>query len=96
MKKIIFASLLLTAAYAFADTTTPTTTTTNAATTTTINCKDENSFPIVSKSDVQTLIQNKSTVVFDVNGKESFQKAHIPGAIDYVSNEKKFTTYLLK
>jgi rhodanese-related sulfurtransferase len=86
MKKIILATLLLAAMSAFADTTT--------TTATPPNCKDESHYPIVSKSDVQTLVQSKTATVFDVNGKDSYQKAHVPGAIDYVSNEKNFATLL--
>lgn len=99
MKKIALSILFMALTSAYADATTTTTTTNNATTdatttATTINCKDENNYPIVSKADVQALLQDKTTVVFDVNGKDSYKKAHIPGAIDFVTHEKSFAKYL--
>jgi rhodanese-related sulfurtransferase len=98
MKKVILAAFILSAVSAFADTTATTTTNTTTTTTatTSTNCKDENHYPIVSKAELKTLLQSKDTVVFDVNGPDSFKKAHVPGAIDFVTNEKTFTTMLPK
>ena len=42
-------------------------------------------FPDVSIAEVKTAIESKKATIIDVNGTESWQKGHIPGAIDFVT-----------
>ena len=44
-------------------------------------------YPDISVSDLKKAIEEKKVTVIDVNGSKSFEKAHIPGAIDFA--EKK-------
>jgi hypothetical protein len=87
MKKLILTALFLAAISAFAaDTTTTATTSTTTTTKVTSPCADENHYPIVSTTELKTMLQKKNLTVFDVNGPDSFKKAHVPGAIDFVRN----------
>ena len=40
-------------------------------------------YPDISVSDLKKAIEEKKAVVIDVNGKSSYEKGHIPGAIDF-------------
>src|SRR5262245_7052903 len=40
-------------------------------------------FPDVSVKEVNKLSESKKAVIIDVNGTESFQKGHVPGALDF-------------
>ena len=40
-------------------------------------------FPDISITEVKTLTESKKVVIIDVNGSESFAKAHIPGALNF-------------
>jgi rhodanese-related sulfurtransferase len=40
-------------------------------------------FPTITISDLKTAMASKQVVLLDANGSESWQKGHIPGAIDY-------------
>ena len=51
-------------------------------------------YPDISIKDLKKAISNKSVTVFDVNGTESWQKGHIPTAIDFESNSEKFAKLL--
>ena len=42
-------------------------------------------FPDVSITEVKAAIEAKKATIIDVNGTESWQKGHIPSAIDFVS-----------
>jgi len=53
-------------------------------------------FPDISQADLQKAIASKSVVVIDVNGTDSFKEGRIPGAIDYIANEKKLAALLPK
>jgi rhodanese-related sulfurtransferase len=58
------------------------------------DCKSETNYPLITKSELSTLVQSKGVFVIDVNSKESFDKAHVPGAIHFESHEKDFATVL--
>lgn len=53
-------------------------------------------FPAISHDDLQAAIANKSVTLLDANGSESFQEGRIPGAIDYLANEKRLAALLPK
>ncbi len=53
-------------------------------------------FPDIKHADLQAAIAHKSVVVLDVNGTDSFKEGRIPGAIDYIANEKKLAALLPK
>jgi rhodanese-related sulfurtransferase len=40
-------------------------------------------FPDVSVKEVKALAETKHAVIIDVNGTESYQKGHVPGALNY-------------
>ncbi len=52
--------------------------------------------PDISQADLQAAIAQKAVVVLDVNGTESFNEGRIPGAIDYIANQKKIAALLPK
>jgi rhodanese-related sulfurtransferase len=53
-------------------------------------------YPDLSIKELKKSIESKQVTVIDVNGTESFEKAHIPGAIDFEANEEKLATLLPK
>ncbi|MDB6058293.1 MAG: hypothetical protein JWO95_2137 [Verrucomicrobiales bacterium] len=53
-------------------------------------------FPDVSVADVKAAVASKSAILLDVNGTESYQSGHIPGAIDYMANKEKLASVLPK
>ena len=53
-------------------------------------------YPDVSIKELKKSIESKQVTVIDVNGTESFEKAHIPGAIDFEANEAKIASLLPK
>lgn len=53
-------------------------------------------YPDVSIKELKNSIQKKEVTVIDVNGTESFEKGHIPGAIDFESSEAKLESLLPK
>ena len=40
-------------------------------------------FPDISVTEVKALTESKKAVIIDVNGSESYQKGHVPGALDF-------------
>jgi len=48
----------------------------------------------ISIQDLKTAMQSKKVVLLDANGSESWQKARIPGAIDFQKHEKKLSKVL--
>ena len=42
----------------------------------------------ITQADLQAAIASKSVVLLDVNGSESYNDGHIPGAIDFESHAK--------
>ena len=53
-------------------------------------------FPDISITEVKTLAESKKAVILDVNGTESYQKGHIPGALNYESVSSKLAGILPK
>ena len=53
-------------------------------------------YPDVSVKELKKSIENKQVTVIDVNGTESFEKGHIPGAIDFEASEEKLASVLPK
>lgn len=51
-------------------------------------------FSNISIEELKTALQKDKVVLLDANGTESWQKAHIPGAIDFEKNEKKLAKVL--
>ena len=52
--------------------------------------------PDVSIKELKKAIEQKNVTVIDVNGTESWEKGHIPGALDFEANEAKFASILPK
>jgi rhodanese-related sulfurtransferase len=55
-----------------------------------------NSFPEISVKDVNALVGTKAAVIIDVNGTESFNTGHIPGALNYDAIQSKLAAKLPK
>ncbi len=53
-------------------------------------------YPDISIKDLKSAIEAKKVFLVDVNGSESYQKGHIPGAIDFETSEDKFASALPK
>lgn len=52
--------------------------------------------PNITHDALKSAIAAKAVTVLDVNGTESFTEGHIPGAIDFIANEKKIASLLPK
>lgn len=48
----------------------------------------------ISQADLQAAIASKSVVLLDVNGTESYNDGHIPGAIDFEAHGKEIAKLL--
>ena len=57
---------------------------------------DDKNFADITYKELTDAIAAKKVVVVDVNGTESFAKAHIPGAIDFAAAEKDLASKLPK
>lgn len=53
-------------------------------------------FPDVSVAEVKTLVAAKKAVILDVNGTESYEKGHVPGALNYETVKGKLASVLPK
>jgi len=53
-------------------------------------------FPDISISDVKAAIQSHKAVIIDVNGTESYNKAHVPTALNFEAIEGKLQQALPK
>lgn len=51
-------------------------------------------FPDISIKELKKAIADNKVTLIDVNGTESFEKGHIPSAIDFESNEEKLAKML--
>ena len=51
-------------------------------------------YPDISISDLEAAIKKGEVVILDVNGTSTYEKGHIPGAIDFRANKDKITTLL--
>ena len=53
-------------------------------------------YPDLSIKELKKSIESKQVTVIDVNGTESYEKGHIPGAIDFEASEAKLASVLPK
>src|SRR5665213_1197097 len=53
-------------------------------------------FPTITIPQLKTAIDQHAAVIFDVNGTDSWQQGHVPGAIDYIANEGRIASLLPK
>jgi rhodanese-related sulfurtransferase len=53
-------------------------------------------FPDITIPELKSAIEAKKVVLLDVNGTESWQKGHIPGAIDFASTKANLASVLPK
>ena len=53
-------------------------------------------FPDITIPELKSVMESKKAVTLDVNGSESYQQGHIPGAIDYIANQDKIISLLPK
>ena len=52
-----------------------------------VNCKDESSFPIISNAELNKVAKDKSAIIVDVNGNDSFKKNKVDGAIHFTNKQ---------
>ena len=53
-------------------------------------------FPDISIAELKSAIAAKNVTLIDVNGTESWQKGHIPGAVDFGTTQAKLASVLPK
>ena len=53
-----------------------------------------NPFPDISVTDVNAAVGSKSAVIIDVNGTESYNAGHVPGALNYDTIENNLAANL--
>ena len=53
-----------------------------------------NAYPDISQDELKQAIADKSVVLLDANGSDSYQAGHIPGAIDYAANKDHLASLL--
>jgi rhodanese-related sulfurtransferase len=53
-------------------------------------------FPEISVADVNAAAKAKSAVIIDVNGTDSYNAGHVPGALNYEAIQDKFAANLPK
>jgi len=53
-------------------------------------------YPNIEIKELKSALTAKTVTVIDVNGTESWQKGHIPGAIDFEANKEKLAKLLPK
>ena len=51
-------------------------------------------FPDISHDELKKAIDDKKVTLIDVNGSDSYQNGHIPGAIDFETTKKELATKL--
>jgi rhodanese-related sulfurtransferase len=52
--------------------------------------------PEVSLNDLKNIVASKSATIIDANSAETYDKGHIPGAVNFAKNEKNFASILPK
>lgn len=59
-------------------------------------CADDAHYPLIDKKELGTLVSNKDSKIFviDANGRKSFEKNHVPGAVHYDAIKKNFAKAL--
>ncbi len=58
------------------------------------DCSNEARFPVIAKAELHRVVESKEATIIDVNSRESFEKAHVPGAIHFMTQEKELTSLL--
>ena len=53
-------------------------------------------YPDITIKELKTDMKGKKVTLLDANGTESWEKGHIPGAIDFSANEEKLASVLPK
>ena len=53
-------------------------------------------FPDISHDELKTAIKDKKVTLLDVNGTSTYEKGHIPGAIDFTKDKEKIASKLPK
>ncbi len=51
-------------------------------------------YPDISISELEAAIKKGDVIVLDVNGTKTYEKGHIPGAIDFRANKDQITSLL--
>lgn len=69
---------------------------TEPATAVAAKVKTEATFAEITFADLNAAVAKKGVVLVDVNGTESYNKAHIPGAIDFAADEKNLAAMMPK
>ncbi len=53
-----------------------------------------NPYPAISQDELKQAIADKSVVLLDANGSDSYRTGHIPGAIDFAANKDHLASLL--
>ncbi len=53
-----------------------------------------NQYPGISEDELKQAIADKSVILLDANGSDSYQAGHIPGAIDFAANKEHLASLL--
>lgn len=53
-------------------------------------------YPEIQINELKSAIHAKNVTILDVNGTDSYNKGHIPGAIDFTANKQKLASVLPK
>jgi len=56
----------------------------------------DNSFPEIGVADVNALVGTKKAIIIDVNGTDSYNKGHVPGALNFEAIQDKLASNLPK
>ncbi|MGZ3699948.1 MAG: rhodanese-like domain-containing protein [Bdellovibrionota bacterium] len=58
------------------------------------DCSKEDSYPLITKTELKQVVEKKEAFIVDVNSADSFKKAHVPGAILFGDHQKDFASLL--
>jgi rhodanese-related sulfurtransferase len=58
------------------------------------DCKNYSKYTVVSKTELQKIVENKTAFIVDVNSEDSYKKSHVPGAVHFDAIEKNFAANL--
>lgn len=61
-----------------------------------VDCDDESRYPVIEKSELQSLVKDEKVFMIDVNSKKSFKEAKIGNAIHFDSSKKELAQVLPK
>jgi rhodanese-related sulfurtransferase len=59
-----------------------------------VDCSKNSHYPVISKTELKKVADEKSATILDVNSSESFAQAHVPGAIHFAAHEKDLASVL--